>query len=390
MSQKSFRIHISIAGILAIFLMLFVANSHSSHFDPTEISVEPAFATQSTKADADDPAIWINARHPEKSVIIGTDKGRKMGGLYVWDMHGRQLQYIKLRRPNNVDVRNGFKLGNRTVDIAVTNLRHTDNLKVYAIDPESGTLTDVTSEQGIQTPEVEKPYGLCLYKRPADGAIFVIESSKLGDSATRLHQYQLVDDGRGRVAARYVRSFGQNTIRNQVEGLVADDELGYVYASDEDFAVRQYYADPDLGNDGQITAFATRDGIQGDREGLAIYKSSATTGYILVSSQGNSTVKIYRREGDYGNGMQHRLIATLNTLGSFETDGIEVTSQPIPGRFPMGFLVKHNSPGRQFMVYSWANIAAKLKRLEAGRQPEPHTPNPLKFSHLNSKIGALK
>lgn len=43
--------------------------------------------------------------------------------------------------------------------------------------------------------------------------------------------------------------------------LVVDDELGYIYASDESRAIRKYYADPDRGDDNQIVAFAKSDGI---------------------------------------------------------------------------------------------------------------------------------
>lgn len=54
-----------------------------------------------------------------------------------------------------------------------------------------------------------------------------------------------------------------------------------------------------------IVAFAKSDGISGDREDLAIYKSGNGTGYLLLSSQHNSTINVYRREGDGGDPHKH-------------------------------------------------------------------------------------
>ena len=51
---------------------------------------------------ADDPAVWVNPDDPSKSVIVGTDKE---GGLMVYDLAGRQLQYLPVGDMNNVDVR---------------------------------------------------------------------------------------------------------------------------------------------------------------------------------------------------------------------------------------------------------------------------------------------
>lgn len=107
---------------------------------------------ENRKDDADDPAIWIHPIDPSKSVIIGTDKDKDSGGLYVWDLQGRQIQHVQLPGPNNVDVHYGLDLGDRVVDVAVTNLRSLKEIKVFAINPNDGTLADITGSQGIKTP----------------------------------------------------------------------------------------------------------------------------------------------------------------------------------------------------------------------------------------------
>jgi 3-phytase len=324
---------------------------------PATITVNPKVSTSAVKGDADDPAIWIHPTDPAKSVVIGTDKSDD-GGLYVWDMSGKQIQRVPLGRPNNVDVRYGMRVGGQLIDIAVTNLRTSPKqIKVFKINPSDGTLTDVTTANGILTPELDDPYGICLYKRPSDGAMFVIESTQSGANKNHLHQYRLQDDGAGKVKGTYVRAIGNGAIQDYVEGLVADDELGYVYASDEPHAIRKFYADPARGDNKQIVAFAAGDGIEGDREGLAIYKCSGGTGYLVASSQGNSTVKIYRREGEAGDPHKHTLITTVKTNGATQTDGLDITNLPASANFPKGFLVKHHSSGKQFILFAWEDIA---------------------------------
>src|SRR5262245_38812596 len=61
---------------------------------------------------ADDPAIWVNPNDPAQSIIIGTDK---RGGLAVYDLSGKQIQYLSDGLMDNVDLRDGFKLDGRIV-----------------------------------------------------------------------------------------------------------------------------------------------------------------------------------------------------------------------------------------------------------------------------------
>lgn len=97
------------------------------------------------RADADDPAIWVNAANPRQSLVIGT---LKRGGIDVYDLKGALLQHIladtmppdmELRsaRYNNVDIVYGLKIGDGYVDLAVVTDRHNDLLRFFAIDPAS-------------------------------------------------------------------------------------------------------------------------------------------------------------------------------------------------------------------------------------------------------------
>jgi 3-phytase len=319
---------------------------------PPVIVVNPKMSTSAVTDDADDPAIWVHPTDPSKSLIVGTDKGNlPNGGLFVWNMDGTLHQHLNVDHPNNVDVRYGMRLGAGLVDIAAASMSDASEIRIFKIDPDTRMLSDITTAAGI--PVVSTPYGICLYKRPADGAMFAFVSDNVNTN-NKLWQLLLEDDGTGKVRGTKVREVGNFTGR--VEGLVADDGFGYLYAAEEDFGVHKFYADPSRG-DMRLALFATGDGITGEREGIAIYKCNDGTGYLLLSSQGDTAVKVYPREGAPGNPHQHNLITTIKTNGAVETDGLEVTSLPTSVDFPYGFLVSHNSIGRNFRLYAWEDIA---------------------------------
>src|SRR5262245_44186462 len=64
--------------------------------------------TAETGDSADDMVFWVHPAAPELSLVIGTDK---QSGLAVYDLAGKQLQFLPDGRLNNVDIRYGFSLG---------------------------------------------------------------------------------------------------------------------------------------------------------------------------------------------------------------------------------------------------------------------------------------
>jgi 3-phytase len=317
--------------------------------------LEAVRGTSAVHGDADDCAIWIHPTDPERSLVLGTDKARDQG-IHVWDLQGRRLQFVRVERPNNIDVRQDVRLGGAgaPIDIAVVTVRGERGLRVYGIDRgrAGGPLVDITVDGGIPTPELGDPYGLCLYVRHADGAVFAFASTAAGDRG-RVHQYRLETAAGGRVQARHVRALGEGAIRDKVEGLVADDSLGLVYAADEKHAVFEFGADPDSSLDQPLCGFARDDEISGDREGLGLYRCERGSTYVLLSSQANHAVKVYRREDGARGATRFTLVATYTTPEARQTDGLEVTSRALGAEFPGGVLLKHDAPGRRFMFYAW-------------------------------------
>ena len=250
-------------------------------------TIKPAAITEKVKHDTDDPAIWINKVDPSKSLILGTDKDDD-GAIYVYDLDGNIIEEKTVRNlqlPNNVDVEYGIMLNGVATDIAVATERLTHKIRVFSLPD-----MKIIDNGGIEVFKGEKlnaPMGISLYKRPTDGAIFAIVGRKKGPSENYLWQYLLEDDGNGNVKGTKVRSFGNYSGLKEIESIAVDDQLGYVYYSDEQFSVRKYYADPDAPDaDKELGLIYTLDYLK-DNEGISIYNIDDKTGYILVSDQSN-------------------------------------------------------------------------------------------------------
>ncbi|MFA0965048.1 phytase [Roseivirga sp. BDSF3-8] len=325
--------------------------------DVPVVSVTPSAYTDTTAHDTDDPAIWVNPEDPARSLIIGTDK-EAGGGLYVFDLDGKIVpgrSVLGLERPNNVDVEYGLMLNGQPTDIAVTTERYTHKLRIYSLPDmqpvDGGGLPVFEGETGAEYRDL---MGIGLYKRPSDGTIFAIVGRKTGPTdGTYLWQYRLEDNGSGQVSATLVRKFGNFSGRHEIEAIAVDDELGYVYYSDETVGVRKYYADPEQGNE-ELAMFAT-EGFAEDHEGISLYTMPDGTGYILVSDQQANRFHIFTREGYKGNPHDHRLVKIIETE-TLESDGSETVSVNLGPAYPHGLFVAM-SEGKTFQLYPWEVIA---------------------------------
>ena len=322
--------------------------------------VHPTVETTPVETDgdsADDPAIWVNPADPSRSIIIGT---QKQSGLYVYDLQGRVLQFLPDGRMNNVDVRDGFRLGADTVSLVTASNRTTDGIAIYRVDPLTRRLVDVAN--GLQPTGFIDPYGLCMYRSTQSGQTYVFINGDDGD----LRQYRLSDAGNGRVDATPVRDIPFAT---QTEGCVADDEHGILYIAEEDVGLWRISAEPDGGS--TPTSFATvegNDALKDDLEGIGLYDLGDGRGYLVVSSQGNNTYAVFRREGanEYVGSFAVLADPARGIDGISETDGLEVLSANLGGDFASGIFVAQDgrniSPPeyQNFKLVPWSAIADAL------------------------------
>ncbi len=342
---------ISLAGALFIFC-------EKNYHDPALTPIQPRIVTEPVQFDADDPAIWIHPTDPGQSLVIGTDKEAD-GGLYVFDLQGKiipEKTVRPLQRPNNVDVEYGLVLNGEAVDIAVTTERLVHKIRVFSLPDlqaiDNGGIEVFTGET------LRDPMGISLYKRPADGNIYAIVGRKDGPGdGSYLWQYLLEDDGAGAVKATKVREFGRYSGKKEIEAIAVDDELGYVYYSDEQYGVRKYHADPDHPDAAAELALFAREGFALDHEGICIYTLQDGKGYILVSDQQADEFHVFKREGEPGNPHQHTLVKVFRA-STLESDGCEVTSIAVNETFAHGLFVAM-STDRTFHYYAWSDIAGE-------------------------------
>lgn len=322
--------------------------------------VRPTMETEPVGHDgdaADDPAIWIHPTDPAKSAIIATDK---KGGMLVYDLSGKRLQYLADGKMNNVDLRGGFKLGGKPVTLIAASDRTHKAIALYTINPETRLLTSVAD--GLQATNLSDPYGLCMY-RDRKGETFVFVSDPDG----LVRQWKLVATPAGKVRAQAVRDIRFDT---QTEGCVADDETGALYVAEEDVALWKLGADAKAGSNRKpIARIGENPALKDDLEGVGLYIQPKGKGYLVVSSQGNNSYAVFRREGD--NAYVGSFAVTANgdngVDGISETDGLEVTSAPLGVGLEAGAFVAQDGrniapPEHQnFKLVPWSAIAAKLK-----------------------------
>jgi 3-phytase len=314
--------------------------------------VQPVFVSDSVKHDTDDPAIWINPADPAKSLVLGTDKNED-GALYVFDLQGKMIadKVIRnLQRPNNVDIAYGLILNGKPTDIAVLTERKANKIRVYSL-PDMKAIDN--GGIAVFTGETERdPMGISLYTRPSDKAIFAIVGRKSGPAENYLWQYKLTDDGKGNVAGNVVRKFGKYSGKKEIESIAVDNELGYIYYSDEQVGVRKYHADPDSSNN--ELALIPNTGFAEDNEGISIYKTDNKRGYLLVSDQGANKFHIFSREGEKENPHKHNLIRIVKVAAQ-KSDGSDVTSLALNPTFKKGLFVVM-SEGKVFHYYRWEDM----------------------------------
>jgi 3-phytase len=305
---------------------------------------------------ADDPAIFVHPTDPTKHAIIATDK---KGGLLVYDLSGKPLQYLPDGKMNNVDLRYGFKLGGKTVTLVTASDRTRKAIAIYTIDPDTRQLTSVAD--GVQATGLSDPYGLCMY-RNRKGATFVFISDPDGG----VRQWKLLATPAGKVKAEKVRDLKFDT---QTEGCVADDDTGALYIAEEDTALWKLCAEPSTGTARKaIARVADNPALKDDLEGVGLYAQPGGKGYLVLSSQGNNSYAIFKREGDNAYVGSFAVIADGKTGidGVSETDGLEVTSASLGAGLEDGAFIAQDGrnvspPEKQnFKLAPWSAIAGKL------------------------------
>lgn len=369
---------------------------------PGNTAVPPVFAKAETpplfdddpghNSNADDPAVWFDARHPAASLILGT---AKEGGLDVYGLDGHLIQTLAAPaapsedaapgRFNNVDILQGLRFPDGTVsDVAVVTDRGRDRIRFYRIDGSdpAAPLTDVTDAavpRAFAATEADvddqyTAYGTAAWRDARTGASYVLASRR---HTAEVGLFKLAVTPAGTVTYRHVRSLTLPSTFHvpggtwspcekpgsgaQAEGLAVDAARGIVYIGQEDIGVWKvkanligaprlvdrtkqfgvpgtYDADTDecvLGDDPGYGGHH----ITADSEGVTLFRAPSGRQYLIASSQGDYTYSVYdTSRGDRWTG-SFRVAAGPAIDGTEETDGIAALARPLGPAYPHGVFV---------------------------------------------------
>ena len=347
------------------------------------------------KADADDPAIYVNATDASRSLVVTAVKN---GGVRVYSLKGKTLQTIappaKGSRINNIDVVYGFKLADGSrADLAVASDRGLDYVRIWRIDPDAAEpLHEITDESEARAfPKRPSKEGQVDEDNPVDdqNTIYGLAAwtdrtaDKVWVAGTQRHQpvigiFTLEARPDNKVAAVFSHDVrvptehkGQSLLAEsdddplkdwspQFEGSVFDRTTGMLYAGQEDVGI--WRVDARDASQKPVLLYETRGAagssfhnpesrIARDVEGLTIYYADSGTRYLLASSQGSAHGDGVAVDAPYDDSYAvFKLDTELELLGSFrvgakgdidadqESDGADVISLGLPG-FENGLFV---------------------------------------------------
>ena len=348
-----------------ILLMLWLMAGTSTVVNPITATFETT-ASPYPEDSVDDVAIWPHPENANQSLIVGTLKASNLRpvqptGLLLFDLSGQQLQFLEGGTPNNVDLRAGFPFTDGSAPIIGTGHWWSNDVTFYRIQQQQ--LVQITTEPF--TTGLDKLQGFCLGKQPDSEKFHYVVVNKEG----QLEHYHLNYAGQ-RLSSELI---GQFALPSQAEGCVIDDANQVLYVAEENAGIWQFRIDEsglyqfDQGR--LIDQVGSHTGLAPDVEGLAIYPTGKTSGYLLASSQQISRFFVYDRnstefitsfqvtDGDHIDGVSH-------------TDGLDVSPTPYNPVFPRGILVTQdndNVDGSQlrtqnFKIISWEPVQQLIEQ----------------------------
>jgi 3-phytase len=306
---------------------------------PSAVETEPMAGVGDR---ADDPAIWVSDTDDQPSLILGTNKDE---GLHVYDLSGKELQFLNVGAINNVDVRGRYAVASNDEVGALTWFVISRNAEVPVLH---------FGNTPVQSVE---PYGVCL-GQDDDGLIAAI-TYKDG-----LVEFWRADQSKDADISATLESTLQ--LPSQLEGCAFDETQNLIFIGEEAFglyayAYREADAEPRI-----IDSIAASNGLVADVEGVSVY-FKPNGGYIVASAQEADRFVVYDRLPPHA----PRGIFTVaeGESGGIDavshTDGLDVVAGPLPG-YPNGLLVVQDDGNpmsgvdQNFKLVDWRVVSEAL------------------------------
>ena len=374
----------SLATRIVILLLAFVS-SPLAFGDAFNVAPSAETDPVPSRGDAaDDVAIWLHPSDRALSLIIGTNKsnGSGKGGLYLYDLAGKEVGRVTGAAMNNVDLRYGFKLAGETIDIVAATNRSEMTVDLFAVRAGRRTLEKVGSiplgKDSAFQPFAD-PYGVALHHDRKQNRFHAFVS----DNMENVLHFELAEAS-GKITGRLVRRWKEAGI---VEGMVADDRYGHIYLGAERGGIYRNQAVPDAGVTGAkakdaakipgpptdrviVDVVGKKGHLTADVEGLAIYETRDGAGYLLASSQGDNTFVIYDRKTlAFLAAFQVEPNRNRQIDGVNDTDGIDVVSGQLSADYPVGLFIVQDGANDQgltqnFKYVNWADIVAGARHVK--------------------------
>lgn len=339
--MRSHRDHVRL--LLVVLLCLAVAPAARAASDtvdggppvPIAATVETAPVAHSGDA-ADDPAVWVDRRHPARSLILGNDK---QGALEIYGLDGslRQRVTTKTQFWGNVDVRQGVSLKGRARDVVAA---YNGGLRLLLVNRRTG-IVRLANDGG---PIPARGEGVCLYHSAKTGRLFAFVVRRSGP----ISQYRIFDgDGNGVLTGKRVRVI---PLSSEAEGCVADDRRGRLYVAEEDVAIWRFRAEPGASASGDVVDTVNDGGpLVSDIEGLTLAERPRGGGLLIASVQdvndpAHAYFAVYGRVGNQFRGT-FDVVSGRAADGCERTDGIEASLTDLGRRWSRGIFVcqDHNN-----------------------------------------------
>ena len=312
----------------------------------------------------DDAVVWYNANQPADSLVLVTLKASNQRpvlatGILVYDLEGKQKQFLQGGTPNNIDARTGFETATETFTLIVASHWWSNEVGLYRVDPETLTLEPIK----LFNTSLTRLRGICAAN--FDNKYYYYAVSENGE----LEQYLVAKD------LTSVSLVAKRKLDSSAEGCVVDDEQKALYVAEESQGIWRYSAN--LADDKppkMIAGTSFLGPLKRDIEGLELIRTSNTGGYLVASSQGADKLVVYdRTSNDYI--AEFDISAHLGIDAVTGTDGIAASTAALGEHFPEGIFIAQdnvNTEGeailnQNFKYVPLENILTKLQRLEDER-----------------------